>query len=239
MSSLFAPKGGKGLKFQTPGTSYTGKVTSEPVEQQQTEYGSDRPATWPSGEPKMQILVNLETQLQEEPDDDGRRTLYVTSPKMKRAIFDAISNAGADDLKVGGMLTITFTGTDPNSKNPANPAKLYTASYVPPAPGTGSTFAPAAAPAQQAATAPQPPYQAAPVEQVDPWNPPAAAAVQQPYQAAPVAAPAAAPAQAPAPAGDPSIYDKVKQLINVGLDDQAITNATNIPVEQVAAIRAA
>lgn len=227
--SLFAPKGGKGLKFPTPGTSYTGKINAEPYEEQQTEYGSNVPATYPNGDPKMQILVNLDTQLREEGDDDGRRTLYVTSAKMKRAIFDAIQAAGADDLKVGGTLTITYSGTDPNSKNPANPAKLYTASYVPPTPGAGSTFAPA----QQAA--PQAP---APVTQqpVDPWN----AAPPQPYQAAPAAAPQSAAQPAPAaPAAAPSLYDQVVKLINANLDDTAIAGTLNAPIEQVTAIRAA
>lgn len=241
--SLFAPKGGKGLKFPTPGTSYTGIVNAEPYEEQQKEYGSDRPATYPNGDPKMQILVNLDTQLREEADDDGRRTLYVTSAKMKRAIFDAISAAGVDDIKVGGTLTITYTGNDPQSKNPANPAKLYSASYVAPAPGAGSAFAPstpAPAPVQEA------PVQQATPQAVDPWNPPPANQVQQPHagyqqpaQQATAPAPVQQAAPAPAPTGEPTQYDKVKQLINVGMDDQAITNATNIPIEQVAAIRAA
>lgn len=240
--SLFAPKGGKGLKFQQPGTSYSGTINAEPYEEQQKEYGSDRPATYPNGDPKMQILVNLDTQLREEADDDGRRTLYVNSPKMKRAIFDAITAAGENDLKVGGTLTVTFTGFDPNSKNPQNPAKLYSASYVAPQ----SAFsqgqpAPAQQPAQQQQQQQQQPYQApaAAPQQVDPWNAPP----QQPYQA-PAAAPAPAPATtAPAPAGAPTpgdgTYEKVQALINGGFDDTQINGMLGTPVEQVAAIRAA
>lgn len=241
--SLFAPKGGKGLKFPTPGTSYTGTITSEPVEQQQTKYGTDIPDTWPNGDPKMQILVNLDTQLREDADDDGRRTLYVASNKMKQAIWTAVTAAGVDDIKIGGTLTVTYSGNDPASKNPANPAKLYTASYVPPAspfagedstaqaPQTGYATAHAPAPAaQQAAPAaapapaqqPAPPIAATPAAQpVDPWNPPSAPA----------------PATAPAAAAGPDL-SKLPALLAAGLDDHAIANALGTTPEVVAQARA-
>lgn len=233
--SLFAPKGGKGLKFPTPGTSYTGRVTSEPVEQQQTKFGTDIPDTWPNGDPKMQILVNLDTDLREDADDDGARTLYVASNKMKQAIFAAITAAGVDDIRVGGTLTVTYTGNDPASKNPANPAKLYSASYVPPQSafaGAGNTpqAAPQAVPAPQQAQAPVAP-QAAPQ---DPWNPaPAAPAPAPVAQQAPAPAPAPAPA---APADD--LIGKINGLIAVGFDDQTIANSLGITPEQAAAVRA-
>lgn len=233
--SLFAPKGGKGLKFPTPGTSYTGTITSEPVEQQQTKYGTDIPDTWPNGDPKMQILVNLDTQLREDADDDGRRTLYVASNKMKQAIWAAVTAAGVDDIKIGGTLTITYTGNDPASKNPANPAKLYSAVYVPPAsPFAGGTEQ-AHAPAQQAYAAPQdsPAQQAAPAaqpghtapqataeqaQQVDPWNP-------------------APPQQAPAAVGPD--MSKLPALLAAGLDDHAIANALGTTPDIVAQHRSA
>lgn len=146
----------KGLKFDTIGVTHTGTVKSAPRERQQTKFGTQEPDFYPNGDPKMQILVDLQTELRDDPNDDGERTLYVASKNMKRAIAQAIREAGADDLTVGGVLTVTYVGNDPASKNPANPAKLYQAKYTPgsnafaqepPAPPAAVQQAPAAAPA--------------------------------------------------------------------------------------------
>lgn len=216
--SLFDTSGGKAVKFEQPGATITGTVKTAPYEKQQTKYGTSEPDYWPNGDPKMQVLVHLATDQRVDADDDGDRTLYVSSSRMKRAIGEAMRNAGAKDIEVGGSLTVTYTGPDPASKNPANPAKLYTASYMPPASPLAQQ---ATAPAQPAAPAPQPVAQQEPI---NPWNPP-----QPPAQAAP-----AAPQQASG-----NYYDKVKQLINMAMTDDQIHAATSVPIEQIAAIRAA
>lgn len=201
--SLFAPTGGRGLKFPTPGTSHTGKVSRAPYEKQQTKFGTQDPDYWPNGDPKMQIVVELDTDERDpnESNDDGARTLYVSSGVMKRAIADAMLKAGADDIEVGGILTVTYTGNDPQSKNPANPKKLYEAAYqkpVPPLAQAAPQQAPAAA-TQQAAPAPQ--------------------AVQaQPGWASQVT---------------PEVADKITQMQSIGLDSAAIAAALGIPQEAV------
>ncbi len=147
--SLF-DSGSKGIKFEHPGDTIVGTISAPPREQQQMKFGTQTPDTWPDGSPKMQILVSLQTDLAEDENDDGGRTLYVASKHMKRAIAQAMRDAKAQDVEIGGKLTVSFTGFDPNSKNPQNPAKLYTASYI----KAGSALAqPAttAAPAQQQA----------------------------------------------------------------------------------------
>ncbi|WP_371031246.1 hypothetical protein [Pseudoclavibacter sp. JSM 162008] len=174
--SLFITTGGKGLKFQNPGDTHTGTVSRAPREQQQTKFGSQEPDTWPNGDPKMQVVVELDTAERDPADgnDDGSRTLYVSSSAMKRAIGDAIIAAGAEDIEVGGILTVTFTGFDPTSKNPQNPKKLYQAGYARPT----SPLAPQGQPA----AAGQPPIQAY-------VGNPAAAAQQAAWNQAPQAAP--------------------------------------------------
>lgn len=140
--------GSKGIKFNSIGDTVTGTITRQPREQQSTKFGTTDPDFWPNGDPKMQILVDLNTALREDADDDGDRTLYVSSTAQKKAIGDAMRTAGASDIEIGGTLTITYTGNDPQSKNPANPKKLYTASYVKPSSPLAQA-APAAAPAAQ------------------------------------------------------------------------------------------
>lgn len=146
----------KGVKFETIGAKITGTVKSAPRERQQTKYGTQEPDFWPNGDPKMQILVDLQTTERADANDDGERTLYVASKNLKNAIGAAIRESGAPDLAPGGVLTVSYVGNDPASKNPANPAKMYAAHYTAP---TSAFVAPtAAAPAAPAPvpSAPQP-----------------------------------------------------------------------------------
>lgn len=226
--SLFITSGGKSVKFPTPGASITGTVTRPPREQQQTKFGTTEPDYWPNGDPKLSIVVDLDTPERDPQDanDDGARTLYVSSSKMKRAIGDAILKAGASDIEVGGTLTVQYTGNDPASKNPANPAKLYAAAYQPPS-------SPLAPPQQATAPAPQPvaqaPQQAAtPVsqQQGDKWNP----------TTPPGAAQATAQAAQPAPTGGvpAETAQKVAQLRAMGtLNETQIAAALGITQDQL------
>lgn len=217
----------KGLKFDQIGVAHTGTVKSAPRERQQTKFGSQDPDFWPNGDPKMQILVDLQTDRRDDPNDDGERTLYVASGNMKRAISDAIRTAGGSDLQPGGVLTVQYVGTDPASKNPANPAKLYAAQYTLPT----SAFAQpaAAAPVAQAPAAPPLPQAPAPA-----FVP--ATAVQQP---APVQAPFAAPAAATPTALHPSglTSDQIAQLSQLraaSIPEATIATAISATPEQIA-----
>lgn len=158
----FFETGGKAAKFQTPGDSITGTITRPYREAQVTKYGTTEPDFWSDGSPKMQAIIDLQTDAREDGDDDGVRTLYVASTRQRRALADAIKRAGARDLEEGGKLTLTYTGNDPKSKNPQNPAKMYSAVYEKPAARVGLLG--------QAAAAPEPPAQAAPAPTAAPTS---------------------------------------------------------------------
>ena len=236
---FFAPRASHSWKFTTPGDTHTGTITEVSDARQATEYGSNELAYWDKERtrPKMQVAVTLDTTERDPQDanDTGKRTLWVVedgrSGSILSAIRQAVHQAGAGTIDIGGQLTVTFSGFDPNSKNPANPRKIYSASYVPPAPAGGmftnqAPATPAPAPATPAAPAPAQPVPAAPVAP------------------APVAQPAAAPA---APAPVPAVPDAVRQavtaLIGTGQADEQIAATlagTGLPVtaETVATIRA-
>lgn len=236
---FFAPRASHSWKFTNPGDTHTGTITEVSDARQATEYGSNELAYWDKERtrPKMQVAVTLDTTERDPQDanDTGKRTLWVVedgrSGSILSAIRQAVHQAGAGTIDIGGQLTVAFSGFDPNSKNPANPRKIYAASYVPPAPAGGMFTN--QAPAQPAA-APAPAAPAAPAQPVAP------APVAQPV------APAAAPAQ-PVPAPVPAVPDAVRQavtaLIATGQDDATIAATlagTGLPVtaETVAAIRA-
>lgn len=218
--SLF-DSGNKGIKFEQIGAEITGTVAGAPYERQQTKFGTQEPDFWPNGDPKMQILVPLKTALRDPANvhDDGERTLYVASKNMKTAIGNAIRTAGATDILPGGTLTVKYIGNDPASKNPANPAKLYSATYTAPA----SSFATGAP--QPTAVQQQP-----------------AAQAPAPVQATPAPA---APAQVPA-AAQPALgglneqqTSQLAQLRAAAIPVETIAQALGTTVEAIAAHDAA
>lgn len=240
---FFAPRASHSWKFTNPGDTHTGTITEVSDARQATEYGSNELAYWDKERtrPKMQVAVTLDTTERDPQDanDTGKRTLWVVedgrSGSILSAIRQAVHQAGAGTIDIGGQLTVAFSGFDPNSKNPANPRKIYSASYVPPAPAGGMFTN--QAPARPAAPAPAAP---APVAQpVAPAAQPAPAAAP----AQPVPAPAT-PAPAPVPAVPDAIRQAVTALIGTGQDDATIAATlagTGLPVtaETVATIRAA
>ena len=238
---FFAPRASHSWKFTNPGDTHTGTITEVSDARQATEYGSNELAYWDKERtrPKMQVAVTLDTAERDPQDanDTGKRTLWVVedgrSGSILSAIRQAVHQAGAGTIDIGGQLTVTFSGFDPNSKNPANPRKIYAASYVPPAPAGGMfTNQAPAQPVAQPAAAPVP---AAPA--------PAPAAPAQPVAPAP-AQPVAAPATpAPVPAVPDAVRQAVTALIATGQADEQIAATlagTGLPVtaETVATIRA-
>lgn len=233
---FFAPRASHSWKFTNPGDTHTGTIAEVSDARQATEYGSNELAYWDKERtrPKMQVAVTLDTTERDPQDanDTGKRTLWVVedgrSGSILSAIRQAVHQAGAGTIDIGGQLTVAFSGFDPNSKNPANPRKIYSASYVPPAPAGGMFTS--QAPAQPAAA----PAPAAP-----------APAPAQPAAPAPAAQPVPAPATpAPVPAVPDAIRQAVTALIGTGQDDATIAATlagTGLPVtaETVATIRAA
>ena len=261
---IFSPNSGASAKFQNPGDTVTGPIVEIGEPRQATKFGTNDPDTWPSGDPKMQVAITLQTNERDpqSPDDDGKRRVYVTVSGSEGgqlwAIRQAVRAAGANDLAVGGVLTLQFTGTDPASKNPANPRKVYRAQYQ--APVGGGVFGETQQAAQQQPVQQQPaqtqgmqggwPGQP---QQQDPWSGQQAAPAQQPQQyqapvqvnqqAGEIVDPAqqqqAAPAApAPAPAAGPQVNaQQIQQLLAAGLEDGQIAAATGATFEQIAAVK--
>lgn len=193
-------------KFNNIGDTIEGEILSISEPMQAREYQTGEPSFWKTGRPKMQVAIKLAT-TQRDPEvegDDGTRNLWVLDDfglndySMLDAVRRAVEAAGASDLEVGGRLAIQFYGTDPASKNPQNPRKLYTGRYTP-APAGGGMFGqllqqeqaqqqtpppPPPAPAAQPAAAPQqqtpPPAQQPQPQLPEPSAPPTQQ--QQPQQ---------------------------------------------------------
>lgn len=237
LDDLVAGRGAKSFfdANSQPGASVSGVI--DLIEKTQyRDYNTRQPGYWNDGKPMEQIHVILQTQLRDPSvdDDDGRRSVWIKGWGVQLGAFRAgMRLAGMQHApRKGDRMTATFTGFDPKSKNPQNPAKLYEYVFEPANSVNGlvnQPQQPAQQPfqqqpqqgypqqqyaAQQAAQATNQGYQPA---QTDPWDPPA----QQ--QAS----------QQPQPQVDPM---KVNQLKAVGKSPQEIAALLGVPVEAVTAV---
>lgn len=133
--------GGATVKFEDEGDVVDGIVLAEPKEEQSRDYQTGDPAFWDEEKtrPKMQQVWSLqvEADTDEDPDDDGKRRLYVDKKRLKQAIYKALKDAGVKNTSeiAGGRLWVKYTGRDMefrhNGKKPAkgNEPKLFKAKF--------------------------------------------------------------------------------------------------------------
>jgi hypothetical protein len=132
-------EGGKSFPFNEIGDKVTGEVVSAEV-RQQTDLDTGEKLTWSDGQPRMQMVVELQTALRDGGDnDDGIRTIYAkggkfdvgsgTGQAMKNAIATAVREGGGTGLNPGDQLVVAWTGEGVKKNRGFNAPKLYTASY--------------------------------------------------------------------------------------------------------------
>lgn len=130
--------GAPSAKFTTVGTVAKGTVTNVEI-QQRRSIEDGQPMTWPDNNPQMQLVVTLQTDESDSPEDSGERRLFAKKPgAMLQAISEAVKGADATAVEVGGTLAVQYTG-DGEKKNPAyNAPKLFKAQYKAPEKATAA-----------------------------------------------------------------------------------------------------
>lgn len=118
-------------KDTPPGTSITGTITDAAMKQV-TKFGSTEPDYFQSGDPKMQVILTLKTDLHDDVDDDGTRAAYIKLwGSQKAALAKAIETAGcakaSQILIPGTIFKATFHGKETRaSKNGSFTENVYT-----------------------------------------------------------------------------------------------------------------
>lgn len=166
--------GGKSAKFDAVGVQVSGTIAQPPQVRQQTHMETGAPLTWDNGDPRMQLVVQLQTTERADADDDGIRNLYVkgskdpSSKSLHAAVAGAVAGSGAKGLEVGGTLSVTYVGDGVSKTRGFNPPKQYEATYVPPnasdflgttpatQPGAAQATSPVAPPASPTSSDPTP-----------------------------------------------------------------------------------
>ena len=111
--------GGQYLKWETPGTTYTGVITDVAMRQAR-KYESTEPDTWDDGTPKMQVVLTLATDYRSDgEDDDGARQLSINLwSGQKKALVAACRSAGVNEPVVGQRFTAMHVSGVGNAKAP-------------------------------------------------------------------------------------------------------------------------
>lgn len=180
-SFLMGGGGAPSAKFPALGTSYTGRITEKPAVEQQRDFNSGDPKFWNDGNPMMQLVVTVQTEMRDPSveDDDGRRRFFVKG-QLKNAVADAVRKSGGRGLEVGGRLTVTYTH-DGEKKGNLNAPKQYRVEYTPAAVTELHTADPGVPPGvnPQTGEITTPAPAAAPVAAINPNDPAVAALLAQ------------------------------------------------------------
>lgn len=131
-NDLLMGQGGRSAKFEKVGDVVVGTICRVET-RQRTDMDTGQLMTWQDGNPRMQLVIQLLTEEQEDNDDDGIRNLYVPIPSaMQKAIADAVRRSGQHGIGEGGKLGVKYTSTAEPTRRGFNGQKLYTAKYEPP-----------------------------------------------------------------------------------------------------------
>lgn len=127
LTQLINGQGGKAFfnADSKPGATITGTVEAVKAKQS-IDFQTKQPAFSKSGKPKFEIVVTLATSLREDPDDDGRRNIYIKCwGTQADALRDACRKAGVPAPQEGDKFTATFTGMGQPFAPGMSAPKLY------------------------------------------------------------------------------------------------------------------
>lgn len=117
-------------QYSEPGDTVTGTITKVDVKQV-TNYKTKEPEFFPSGDPKKQVILTLQTSLREDADDDGKRSVYIPLwGGKKAALGEAMRAAGMKEastaLALGNTFTARFVGEERrHGKDGSYTEKIY------------------------------------------------------------------------------------------------------------------
>jgi len=134
--------GSKSWKPENIGDQISGIIT-DAKRVQQTDFTSGDPLTWSDGSPRMQTVIELQTDERNDDDDDGVRSVWLKGGRNYEAaqgsgqsgevaLAEAAKEAKVETIEEGGKLTMRMTGFSKPTTRGYQPAKLYAAKYEAP-----------------------------------------------------------------------------------------------------------
>lgn len=117
------------VKFEQEGDVRKIKITNI-TKQQETDFDTGEPVTWPNGQPKYQYVVTGTV--------DGDEARLFIKGYMVDALREALrkANVQAGDTLSGGTLTVKWDSTDEPRRKGMQGARRYVAKFEPAPVGT-------------------------------------------------------------------------------------------------------
>jgi hypothetical protein len=106
------------------GTSYTGILTEDLVKTQVIDFDSKEPKFWKNGDPVMQVVATVQTDLREDDEDNGLRRIFFKSGALT-AFQTEVREKKIGRFGPGTRITITLIGFKPNKDPNMNPANVF------------------------------------------------------------------------------------------------------------------
>lgn len=126
LEQLLKPRGGKSAfnKDTAPGTTVTGTITNTDT-REKLKYGTNQPDIHSNGSPKYVEVITIQTNLQDDPDDNGLRNVYINLWGLQRAaLAEACKAAHCAKPVEGDTFTATYVGLGQAQPGMSAP-KLY------------------------------------------------------------------------------------------------------------------
>jgi hypothetical protein len=127
-NSVIMGTGARTAKFAEINDQVHGTIMNSKV-RQQTDFATNKLKFYEDGNPMLEVVITLLTDLQEDDDDDGLRAVYAKG-QMLKAIRSAVVKAGAKGIGDGGQLVVRYVGDVPSQTKGMSPAKQYIAKYA-------------------------------------------------------------------------------------------------------------
>lgn len=119
-------------KWKRPGDFVEGTICADPTVSQQTDQQTREPLTWPDGRPRMQLLLDVQTDLRSDEDDTGVRRIYVKGKSLTEQARAALKKADRKRFDVGGKLRVTFVRSEKVKSSDINESNIWAVEYEPP-----------------------------------------------------------------------------------------------------------
>lgn len=134
-------QGAKAFSFDNVGDTVSGEIVAMDL-RQQTDMQTGEPLVWNNGSPRMVLVITLQTELSDDDNDDGQRTVWCrggnftvasgTGSSSLTAVKDALRKANATDIEIGGTFAMQYSGVGKASNKGFSAPKLYTCMYKAP-----------------------------------------------------------------------------------------------------------
>ena len=127
--------GGRSAVFKKHGDRVWGEIINS-SRMQQRDFDSGDLLTWDDGNPRMQIVISLQTDEREDDEDDGVRKVYIKEPsQLLAAMRQAVTKAGAKGIANGGKFLVQYVSDGEPKRKGMSGQKQYFVKYEAPPEG--------------------------------------------------------------------------------------------------------